>query len=218
MAVSNIVLGPDGAGKKQRTNDTGTPGHDLYMIFGDPYVLTGEYMAASFRQVGGTAGNTTLATIQNTSGAGRVIGIRRLAVDISKSSTAAFSTNIYVEYYNDTGVTPTGGTLATKTQMDSVYPASQANTEIRFPASADGTNTVITHAIPATNAARRQSHPTNLSIAAAQWQTDDLELIQFGQDPLILRPGETGLVNLTAVTANHFHYCVKIIWEEFTEV
>lgn len=214
MAEAFIQLPTDSTGKKIRTYDKGTPGHDQYVIPTTERKVDGTYMAAGFRQVATAATNINLCTIQNTTGATKLVAIRRLAVDVQQ--TAAYTAQSYVSYYHLTGVTPTGGTLATKHKMDSSFAASQANTEIRMGASADGTNTVPAHALPAGNSARRQAVPL-LITAVGQWLTDDLEIIKFDQPPLILRANETGLIVLTGgsqVITNH--YAVKIIFEEFT--
>ena len=215
MAESFIQLPADSTGKKLRTYEKGTAGHDQYVIPTTERKLVGVYAAASFRLVGAAASPTNLLTIQNTTGAANLVAVRRIAVDVSDSATTADLVQKYVRLWHLTGVTPTGGTLATKHKFDSVDAASQANTEVRFPASADGTASAITHALPTTNPMREQAHPIVLT-GAGQWLTDDLEVQRVTDPPLILRATETLLVAIVGNSATHLHYTVKVAFEEFT--
>ncbi len=220
MAESFVQLPADGAGKKLRTyNKDGagaSPGsHDQYVIPTTERKVTGIYRAASFRLPGAASSPTNLVTIQNTTGASSLVAVRRVAVDVAVSAATADLVQKYIRLFIYTGVTPTGGTLATKHKLDSTYAASQSNTEIRFPASADGTASAITHALPSGNPAAQQAHPLAMT-AVGQWVTDDLEIQPYDRPPLILRAGETLLVAMIGNSATDRHYVVKVIWEEFT--
>ncbi len=219
MAESFVQLPPDGTGKKQRTYEKSTAGHDAYAIYGEEFRITGRYTATSFRIVGTAVVPALLATIQNTAGAANIIALRSVTVDQSKHSTSVqLTAQFYFAYHHLTGVTPTGGTLATMHKIDSASPASQANTEIRFGASADGTNTLITHAAPTTNPAARQCSPKAFTASPeGQWTNDDFALWEEGRPPLLLRAGETGLVQVEgAAWYAGASAVVTVTWDEVT--
>ncbi len=179
------------------------------------YLSLPTYMAASYRIAGLASTPQNLMTIENTTGASKVVAIRRIAVDVSVSAVTAYLLTTYARLWHVTGVTPTGGTQPAKTSTDSAEVASQANTIIRFGSSADGTASAITHALPARSPDRSQAHPTLLT-GVGQWLTDDLELMKFDMPPLILRAGQTLLLALSgANSAATLHYTVKVIWQEF---
>jgi len=173
------------------------------------------YAAASFRMVGAATTPTNLCTVQNTAGSTRILKLDYVAVYVSASVATADLVTKYLRYWHLTGVTPTGGTLATKHKTDSVDAASVANVEVRFPASADGTNTVIAHALPATTPAVEAAHPQILT-AVGVMETNPLILHDYNAPPFTLRAGETGLVAMVGASAAHLHYVVEVVWEETT--
>ncbi len=172
------------------------------------------YMASSFRLPGLAATPMNLLTIENTAGAAKAVQVRRIAIDVSVSAVTAYMLGSYFRLWHRTGVTPTGGTQPAKTAMDSADAASQANTIIRFPASADGTASAIVHALPARSPDRAQAHPQILT-GASGWFPTDYELHDYAKPPLELRAGESLLVAIAgANSAVNFHYGLKVIWEE----
>ncbi len=171
------------------------------------------YAAASFRLAGAASSPTNLLTIENTTGATRVVSIRYLSLDVLTSAVTADLVSKLIRYWHLTGVTPTGGTAATKHKLDSAYAASQANTVVRMAASADGTASAITHAAPSGTPARSAAHPLTLT-GVGQYVTQPLVLQAFSDTPLVLRAAETGLLSLVGNSATHLHYTVNIVWEE----
>lgn len=180
----------------------------------------GEYMAASFRLAGTATTPINLLTIENTAGSPRRVEIRRIAIDVSVSSfAAAYTLQSYFRLWHRTGVTPTGGTQPAKTSLNITEAASGANVVVRFPASADGTATAITHALPARSPDRAQAHPQffwSTAAGFAAWYPNDYELHDYAKPPLVLMAGDTLLVAIAgAASSAAFNYGMKVIWEEF---
>jgi len=175
----------------------------------------GTYGAASFRIPGVAATSQVLATIYNTGA--YPVAIRRLAVDVNYSAAAAYLTQSYFRYWHITGVVPSGGANPTKQALDSAFPASQAGTVVAFAASADGTASAITHAIPAGTPTRVQALGNAVVATSLGFNpTNDYELANYSQYPLILRTNQCGMLALISSAASIAtqHYCVKLVWEE----
>lgn len=239
MARTQIQLPADGAGKSVLAFDfaeAGAPApnagvrHAQGLVvcdaLGNPANVNGEgsvqvdgpsrpaYMASSFRLAGTATTPINLLTVQNTAGAARRVLVRRIAIDVSASAITAYMLQAYFRLWHRTGVTPTGGALPAKTSMDGLDAASQANTIIRFPASADGIAAAIAHALPARSPDRAQAHPQILT-GASGWFPADYELHDYAKPPLVLNAGDTLLVAIAgAASATHLHYGLKVIWEE----
>lgn len=215
MGLSYVQLPVDGAGKKLRTYDYGAEGHLQYVIAQESErKVNGVYAAASFRQVGAASSPINLCTIHVTASPTYLVAVRRIAVDVSVSATTAYLVNSYVRMFRGSTV-PSGGTDATKHAKDSTDTPSQANTVVKFGASADGTNSAITYALPSGNPMREQAFPAILT-GVGQWLTDDLELQKFSQEPIILRGGESILIASVGNLATHLHLTTKVVFEEFT--
>ena len=228
MARTQIQLPADGAGKSVLAFDfaeAGAPApnagvrHAQGLVvcdaLGNPVNEGGSaYMAASFRLAGTAVVPINLLTVQNTAGAAKRVLVRRIAIDVGVSAITAYMLQAYFRLWHRTGVTPTGGALPAKTPMDGLAPASQANTVIRFPASADGVAAAIAHALPARSPDRAQAHPQILT-GASGWFPADYELHDYAKPPLVLNAGDTLLVAIAgAASATHLHYGLKVIWEE----
>ena len=177
----------------------------------------GVYGASSFRIIGAVAASQVLMTIRNNAG-NKDIAIRRLAVDVSHSAAAVDLVAAYFRFWANTAVTPTGGAAATKHKFDSAYPASQAETELLFAASADGVVAAITHATPASSPFREQAKANIMTAVGGITNNTDYELIKYEHHPVWVRSGETACLVLVG-NANDVitrHYTVEIVWEEVT--
>jgi len=218
MAEGIIALPPDSTGKKLRSRER-TVGansvHEQYVIPTSERVDTFDGFAATFRVQGTATTPINMLTVENTTGSAVLVGIKRISVDISASAVTAYMLQSIFRLYRTTTV-PTGGTVVSKFGVESTQ-ASAANVIIRGPASADGTASVITHALPAGTPMRSSVHP-GIFTGVGQWDPVDVHLWNFDLAPLTVRPGECVLLALAggAASATNFGYTVKAIWEEYT--
>jgi hypothetical protein len=217
MPESFIQVPPNSSGLKMRTRQRTVGANTVeeqYVIPIGERVVSFEGAIGTFRVPGSAATPQNLLSVENTAGSAVLLGIRRIAVDVQVSATTAAMINTYIRLFRGTTV-PTGGTTHTKHSFDSTE-SSAANVVVRGPASADGTATAITYALPSGNPMREQALP-GIMTGVGQWLTDDLDMWKYDYPPLILRAGESILVAATAVAIPaHIHLTTKIIWEEFT--
>lgn len=204
--------------------ERGTQTSPLVATTTQSYLLPGSfgaYSVASFRTLGLTTGTTPwpapLCTIRNNGGS-KDIALRRVAVEIGYSAAVIDLALGNFRLFLNTGVTPSGGAAPTKHRLDSRYPASQAATEILFSSSADGVAAALTHALPATTAAREQMRTAILTAAGVVPQID-FELLTFTQSPIFVRANETAAFILVsnAVDVATRHYQTKIVFEEVAQ-
>jgi hypothetical protein len=176
--------------------------------------VEGNYVASSFRLTGTATTPINLATIRNQPWSNTIVALRRLAVDVNASGAVAYLLQSYFRLWLDTGVIPSGGVQADKVALKGV--PSARTTEVLFAASADGVAAPIVHPVPTDEPARSNSHPQIFSNVSYTWFPTDFQLQRSGWEPLILRPGQTALLALHgANSAAHFHYVVKMQWDEF---
>lgn len=180
----------------------------------------GAYATSSFRMVGQIAAPANvlpfpapLMTVRNDGTTPKAI--RRLAVEVLHSAAAVDLALGSFRLFVNTGVTPSGGALADLSKLDTNYPNMESGFEVRFGATADGVNSVITHGIPPINPSRQQTR-TAIFTAVGVMPQIDYELINYSQHPVIIQPGETCALILTSALIDVItrHYVVKAIFED----
>ena len=179
---------------------------------------SGIYGCGSFRVPGtATTNPLNLATITNNAGA-KTIYLRRISVDLSTSAAATDLVSGSFRIWPNTGVTPSGGTAPTKQKYDSAYATSQAATQILFGASADGTSTAITHALPGSTPLRETFRDSVMTAVGVQGSRTDFVLLGWDSPPIAVRSGETTLVAMVPTNGADVAtrmYIVMLVWEEF---
>lgn len=208
----------DSTGKKGRTYRRGSltsDPHDAYVIPTVDRVISGRYFAATFRVPGAAASPLNLLTMHSTA-ASPLVAIRRISVEVEASAVTAYLVNSVIRLFRSTTV-PSGGTAATKQKTDTGDSSSAASVIVTGPASADGTASAITYALPSGTPMAQQSVPKILT-GVGQWLSldDSQELWTPDDPPLVLRNGESILVAVVGNTATHLHFYTNIWWEEYT--
>lgn len=153
MTDGFVQLPVDSTGKKLRTKDRGTPGHDQYVQVDDGRIVTYKGRVATFRTTGraGTAGHKLFA-IHNATGSSVIVDINRIKIDVIQTAVRAITVEpVLIRLWKFTAV-PTNGTALTKVPKNSgLYPTSSASVTVWGDASADkvGSGTTLTVTLPA---------------------------------------------------------------------
>jgi hypothetical protein len=176
-------------------------------------IVSGRFSAATFRIPGTASSPINLLAMRN-GGASPLVAIRAIDVEVEVNAVTAYLINSAIRLFKGT-TDPTGGTAVTKTSLDSTDTASSANVELVQGASADGTASAITYALPTANPLNSESVPKVLT-GVGQWLTDDLKLWEYDWPPIILRNTESILVASVGNLGTTLGLYVKILWEEFT--
>jgi hypothetical protein len=153
MADSFVQLPVDSSGKKLRTLDRGTPGHDQYIIPSDGRLVTFQGRVCTFRTPGraGTAGQKLVA-LHNATGSAVTVDVEKVAVDLVQTVVKAVTVLPPLLRLWKVTVLPTNGTALTKVPEDSIrFSSSSASVTVFGDASADGTSSAsaLTATLPA---------------------------------------------------------------------
>lgn len=174
------------------------------------------YSAATPRILGAAAVAQNLLTIENQTGSGKIIQIRRLVMQMD--ATAVLTSFMPIIRTNRTSGMPSGGTALAKVRYDLNDAISNANIIVRGGASADGTNSTIT-ATPGTDLLWQQ-YGMRLHTAVGQvlgLDNNQLPLI-VENTPVVIRENQALVVHIVAAATssnpNTNHYFVQIAWDE----
>ncbi|MDQ3540460.1 MAG: hypothetical protein M3440_07205, partial [Chloroflexota bacterium] len=81
-----LQLPSDGSGKKLRSFDRGTPGHDQYVIPTSARNVSNTGLVTTWRTLGAAAVAQNLFAISNASGSTTLIAVRRLVAQIDHTA------------------------------------------------------------------------------------------------------------------------------------
>ena len=220
MPDSFIQLPSDGSGKKLRSFDRGTPGHDQYVVPVDPRVITFLGRGATFR-IPGRAGTTgqKIAALHNATGSTVLVNVNRVSVDLAMTAAKAVTVLPPIIRIHRFTAVPTGGTATPKVPMDTAL-TSNASVTAWQDASADGTSsaTALTVTIPASQILTEEFSPR--LITAAGYEPADRLTFFEGSPDLVLRALEGVVVelvyNLATMNPITDMWIVQIDWDEYT--
>lgn len=217
MAQSNIQLQVDGSGKKIRTYDKGTPGHDQYVIPTTERLVSFSGRCSTFRIPGraGTTGQKIFA-IHNATGSTVLVAVKRISVDLA--ATAAKLVMPPSIRVNRLTVLPTNGTAASKVNDDTSQSSSSSVT-LYQDASADQTSsgTALVAAATANSVLEQEYAPRIFTLAGYE----PADRIYFLEQPDIVLHALQGLcveLSYTVATQNPITdmWTVTCWWDEFT--
>ncbi len=219
MPDSFIQLPSDGAGKKLRSFDRGTPGHDQYVIPVDPRIVTFEGRGASFRMPGraGTTGQK-IAALHNATGSTVLVNVNRIMVDLAMTAAKAVTVLPPIIRIHRFTAVPTGGTAMPKVPLDTAL-TSNASVTAWQDASADGTSSASALAvtIPASQILTEEFAPR--LITAAGYEPGDRMIFFAGEPDITLRALEGIVVelvyNLATMNPITDMWTVQLDWDEY---
>jgi len=220
MAAGFVQLPTDSTGKKLRTNDRGTPGHDQYVIPTDERLISYHGRASTFKTPGRAAVSQKILSIHNATGSTILVDVKRIRIDVLQTAVKAVTIAVPVIRAYRVTVLPTNGTALTKVAMDSSL-TSSASVTVLGDASADGTGsaTTLTATIPA-GTVLDQSYAQRVFTAAGYEMVDAVEFF-VGDPDVTLRALEGVVIFLesavvtTGIPATDF-YIASLEWEEYT--
>lgn len=215
MGESVIQVSPNSTGAKVRTRQRVVGSNTVeeqYVIPTTDRVVSARVSVSTFRIAGLASTPHNLFTLENTSGSSVLVAIRRLT--IQEIGTAASAVLTTFRTFKGTTV-PTGGTTLTKTTWDSLD-SSAANVVARGAASADGTASAITYALPAGTPLWTQFISTMVTSGVYLGVDQSLLPVLAEENPVILRAAQSILVAAVTASLTTKHYVVNCMWEEFT--
>ncbi len=214
-----VQLPADGAGKKLRSFDRGTPGHDQYVVPVDPRIITFRGRGSTFRMPGraGTAGQK-IAAIHNATGSTVLVNVNRVMLDLAVTAAKAVTVLPPIIRIHRFTALPTGGTALPKVPLDTADTSSASVTAWQD-ASADGTSgTALAVTIPASNILTEEFAPR--LITAAGYEVADRLAFFEGEPDIVLRALEGIVIELVYVLATQNPvtdmWIVQIDWDEYT--
>ena len=167
MPESFIQLPADSTGKKLRSYDKGTPGHDQYVIPTDERLISYKGRVSTFRTPGraGTAGQKLFA-LHNATGSTILVDVEKIVVDMTATVVKAATVLPPVIRMWKVTVLPTNGTALTKVPEDSAL-SSSASVTVFGDASADGTGSAsaLTATLPAGTIITQEFAPRMITAA-----------------------------------------------------
>ncbi len=217
-----IQLPADSTGKKLRSFDRGTAGHDQYVVPVDPRVISFGGRGSTFRIPGraGTAGQK-ISALHNATGSTVLVNVNRISVDLAMTVVKAVTVlPPIIRIHRISSTAPTGGSTLPKVALDTAL-ATNTAVGIGQDASADGTSsgTALAHTITASNILTEEFAPR--LITAAGYEPADRITFFDGDPDVVLREGQGVVVELayTLATQNPITdmWIVQLDWTEFTE-
>ncbi len=211
MAESFVQLPADSTGKKLRTYDKGTPGHDQYVIPTSERLIAGKYYAQTGAHLVLAAADAATAGrwwLVNPVGSAVLVALERLLFmsQLGSALVAVTSPRLTLERMTFTG-TASGAT---------VTPAKRKTSDAANVATVRTASTGVT---PAAGAALLAFLPVASATAVAyNTPSDVIWLPQNDEDQIILAAGE-GLVFRQAdagTTSDTRRYVTSLMWSEFT--
>lgn len=190
-----------------------------YVVPISPRSVTFCGAAASWRTLGNAASGQNLFTIENAAGSAVIVGVSRMTLEMDLT-VANLAVALDIKTFRPTSL-PSGGTVLTKTAVDTAL-TSSASVVLRAATASDGgAATAITATAPAGNAMWHQfSH--RLATAVGQTNPDDYSLLPTDiadVDWVAVRAGQSLAVQIVGTAATNAatnHYVVKCAWFEYT--
>ncbi len=218
MPKGFVQLPADSTGKKLRTEDRGTEGHDQIVVLAGGRNTTNTGLTTTWRTIGAAALTQNLFAISNASGSSTLIAVRRLGVQLDHTAILA-AVMPQIKAFRITAGIAAGGTLLDKKQLDTTE-VENASVTVRGATATDGgAATAITGTLD--TGAIWQQFGSRMHTAVGQIiATDNNVLPQLIEgDPLILRANQALVVQVaaTATTSNPAtnHWFVQCVWDEF---
>ena len=221
MPESFIQLPADSTGKKLRSYDKGTPGHDQYVIQTDERLISYRGRVATKRTPGraGTVG-AKLFALHNATGSTILVDVEKITVDFTATVIKAVTVLPPMIRLWRITVLPTNGTALTKVPEDSAL-SSSASVTVFGDASADGTlsASALTATLPA-NTVITQEYAPRMITAAGFELMDRAEFLQDSDEKITLRALEGIVVFADYVLATQNAatdmWIVSCRWKEYT--
>lgn len=217
MPESNIGMYPDGTGKKLRMRQRVIGADTIqeqFVLLAHRRVISGEYSVATPRTLGTAATPQNIASIENPTGSGLIVAIRKLYL-VMDSTAVLVSVAPSIQLSRPAAL-PTGGTSIVPVKHDSAYGA--AASIVRAGTASDGgaaTAITATAGSPPLSTALTM----RLHTAVGQVLQDRMWLIDPSmeeRDHIILAPGESVLVQGVVASAATTHFVVNATIEEYT--
>lgn len=182
------------------------------------YSETFKGVAATFRILGSAAVPQPLFTLANLVGSGKLVYLRGLyfACDV----TAVLLTVACQIDALRTSAIPSGGTVLTKTAVDTALNSSANVILCGANASDGGAATAITAPVVGQGYIGRDFIPrqaTAVGLVTQQYFTDLLPRYLLESDSLVIRAGQAIVVQITGTAASNAatnHYIVSCVWDE----
>lgn len=219
MADGFVQLPADSTGKKLRTRDRGSAGHDQYVVPTDLRSVSYEGRAATFKTPGRAAVSQKILSIHNATGSSVLVDVNKIRVDVLQTAVKAVTIVVPIIRVYRVTVLPTNGTALTKVPIDTTQTSSSSVT-VLGDSSADGTGsgTTLTATIPAGNILA-QSYAPRVFTAVAYEPIDTVEFLVGAGVTLRALEGivvflESAVVT-TGIPATDF-YTAYVDWDEYT--
>jgi len=221
MADDFIQLPADANGKKLRTNNRGTPGHDQYVQVADGRMVSYKGRVSTFRTPGraGTVGQR-IFSLHNAAGSTVLVDLHKVTVDLAVTAAKAVTVLPPLIRLWKVTVLPTNGTALTKVPDDSAQTSSASVTALQD-ASADGTSaaSALTATLPAGTIVT-QEFAARLITAAGFEPMDRAEFLGGEGEVVTLRASEGVVVFVDYVLATQNpitdQWAVTARWDEYT--
>ena len=181
------------------------------------YVETFRGIAATFRTLGSAAVPQNIFTIENLTGSGKLVYIRKLY--LLTDMTAALLTVACQADVSRTTAIPSGTTVLTKTALDTTL-SSSASIILRGATASDGGAATAITATAAAGYLFRLFIPRQATAVGQVQQSFPLELVPtiiLESDSLMLRENQAIVVQITGAAASNAatnHYIVVCVWDE----
>ncbi|MEJ7783418.1 MAG: hypothetical protein WKF96_01355 [Solirubrobacteraceae bacterium] len=220
MADGFVALPPDSSGKKLRTNDRGTPGHDQYVQLADGRLVSYKGRVSTFRTPGraGTTGQR-IFSLHNATGSTVLVDLHKITVDLAVTAAKAVTVLPPLIRLWKVTVPPTNGTALTKVPDDSALTSSAFVTVLQD-ASADGTSSAsaLTATLPAGTIVT-QEFAARLITAAGFEPMDRAEFLGGDDEVITFRAleGVVVFVDYVLATQNPItdQWAVTARWDEY---
>ena len=214
-----IQLPVDSSGKKLRTADRGTAGHDQYVIPTSARNVSNTGLVTTWRTIGAAALTQNLFAISNASGSTTLVAVRRITAQLDHTAVL-IAVMPQIKAFRITAGIPAGGTLLDKKQLDTSKTENVSVTVRGATASDGGAATAITGTLD--TGAIWQQFGSRMHTAVGQILGNDNNVIPglTEDDPLILRANQSLVVQVVAApaTSNPItnHWFVQCVWDEYT--
>jgi len=222
MPESFIGLPPDSTGKKTRTRQRvigANTVEEQYVIPVDGRNVLNTVITSTFRTLGSATLTQNLLAIENQTGSGRLLGVRRLTVQLDATGVLA-AVAPTVGAFRTTAM-PTGGTILPETQIDTTQTNSGLLVARGATASHGGAATAIV-ATPATGNPAWGQYTMRVATAVGQILMEDQSILPAlcEDTPLILREGQALVVQVVAAatTSNPAtnHWICNAVFDGYT--
>jgi hypothetical protein len=219
VPVGYVQVPLDGAGKKLRTYDQGTPGHDQYVIPTDERTVTFRGRVCTFKTNGRAAVSQKIGAIHNATGSTVKVRVHNIAVDLlSTTIKAATVVPPIIRLYKFTAL-PTNGTALTKRALDSTQ-TSNASVTVWGDASADNTLSGTTLTITPVDLLAQEFAPRMITAAGIEFF--DRTFFLSDSDSFVVLNALEGVVvfledatTSTGIPAGDRYVC-QFEWDEYT--